>query len=563
MKAALRPYQLEGVTEIRAQFAAGARSVLYVLPTGGGKTYTYSYIAEHAGAKGNSVLILEHRKELIRQASLSLATLGVRHQIIAPPSKIAGVRSAHIERIGWPAIERDSHVAIASVQTLGRRMDWLAEFRPRLVIIDEAHHAVAGTWARIIEACPEARLLGVTATPVRTDGQGLGVQAGGVFQAMVLGPSMRELIEQGALVPPRVVAPPTQLDLSDVHTRGGDYDASELTVALDKPTITGDAVEHYRRLAAGKPAIVFCASIKHAEHVAEEFRRAGFRFYAIHGEMDDTERDRLIYGLADGSVQGLVSMDVISEGTDIPVAEVAILLRPTKSEGLFLQQVGRVLRPAPGKEYGLVIDHVGNTGRWIDGEFRRNHGLPADERDWSLDGRKKRKRAANDNEKAEPLAQCPKCYAAHDPAPKCPVCGFTYQTKMILPQQVDGELREVTDEDAGRARVEQRRQQGRAQSVEQMVSQLGYSRERAQHILAARDEKEKLRAELREMVGRWCAATGKAWQAVGFTPADVQRMKPKDLRKEIQRLQAEMWDPTIEQAFSPANDNGFIIRRSS
>lgn len=559
MKAALRPYQLDGVTEIRARFGGGAKSVLYVLPTGGGKTYTYSYIAEHAGAKGNSVLILEHRKELIRQASLSLATLDVRHQIIAPADKIAGVRRAHIERVGWPAIERGAHVAVASVQTLGRRMDWLAEFNPRLIIVDEAHHAVAGTWANIIQACPSARLLGVTATPVRTDGRGLG----DVFGSMVLGPSMRELIDQGALVPPRVVAPPTQLDLSDVRTRGGDYDADQLTQALDKPTITGDAVEHYRRLAAGKAAIVFCASIRHAEHVAEEFRSAGFRFECIHGGMDDADRDRLIYGLADGSVQGLVSVDVISEGTDIPVAEVAILLRPTQSEGLFLQQVGRVLRPAPGKAYGLIIDHVGNTGRWINGEFLRNHGLPDDDRAWSLAGRKRRKKSAADEEKAPPIRQCPHCYAVHDPAPKCPACGFVYQAKVILPGHVDGELREVTADDAGRARVDARRQQGRAQSVEQMVAQLGYSRDRAQHILEAREEKERLRSELMQLAERWSAATGRPVREAGASPGEVLAMKPKALRAKIEELRAALWDPSIEEAFAPANDNGFKVRSAS
>lgn len=557
MRAQLRPYQLEGVNGIRAQFAAGARSVLYVLPTGGGKTYTYSYIAEHAGARGNRVLILEHRKELIRQASLSLATLDVHHQIVAPADKIAAIRRAQVERVGWPLIERDAHVAIASVQTLGRRMEWLADFAPRLVIVDEAHHAVAGTWARIIEACPQACLLGVTATPVRHDGRGLG----DVFQRMVLGPSMRELIAQGALVPPRVVAPPTQLDLSAVHTRGGDYDAGELTTALDKPRITGDAVEHYRRLAAGKAAIVFCASIRHAEHVAEEFQRAGFRFHVIHGGMDDAERDRLIFGMAEGTVQGLVSVDVISEGTDIPVAEVAILLRPTQSEALFLQQVGRVLRPAEGKTYGLIIDHVGNTGRWVGGQFVRNHGLPDDERAWSLAGRRRRKRAEAEEEKAPPIRQCPQCYAVHDPAARCPECGHVYATAAgALPVTAEGELREVTADAAGAARIEQRRQQGRAQSVEQMVAQLGYSRDRAAHILAAREEKERLRSEVAQLAERWSRATGRPVREMGASPADVQRMKPKELRARIEALRAALWDPALEQAF--ANDNGFSVREA-
>lgn len=581
MKLKLRPYQERGRADLRGCYRAKKRAPLYVLPTGGGKTVTYAAVAEGAAALGKRVLILEHRKELIRQASLAVGGVGVAHQVIAPKEKVAAIRRAHVDRLGWPMIDPNAHVAVASVQTLAVRMDWLAEFNPDLIVVDEAHHAVAGTWARIIAACPRAKLLGVTATPCRTNGQGLG----DVFDEMVLGPTMRELIADGYLLPPRVVAPPTLVDLSSVHTAAGDHKTDELAAAMDKPTITGDAVEHYGRLAPGRPAIVFCANLAHAEHVAEEFRRAGWRFEVIHGGLEDNERDGLIFGLADGTYHGLVSVNVVSEGTDIPVAEVAILLRPTQSESLFLQQVGRVLRvvfadgfdldtldgrlaaiAASGKHYGLIIDHVGNCGRWVDGAFVRNHGLPHDDRDWSLQGRKRRKRAANDDEPVAPIQQCPECYAVHDPAPACPACGFTYKARPTpLPEKVDGELREVT-EDAAAATREARRAQASARTVEALVA-TGMSEGRAAHIVAARAEKERMQEQAKDLLRRWFEAAGRpqpaaraVHEAFGFYSTDVKRMKPKQLREAVERVTEALLRLQLGE---PANDNGFSIRSSA
>lgn len=540
MKIKLRPYQEQGVGQIREQFAQGTKSVLYVLPTGGGKTVTYAHIAEQAGLRGNRVLILEHRKELIRQASLAAGGLGVHHGIIAPDNKVAEIRRSHIERIGEPMIRNNTNVAVASVQTLGRRMPWLQQFDPALIIIDEAHHAVAGTWARIIDALPKARLLGVTATPCRTDGQGLG----DVFETMVEGPTMAELIAMGNLVPPKIFAPPLRADLGKVHHSKGDFRQDELADILDQPTITGDAVDHYRRLAPHRPAIVFCVNVRHAEHVAATFREAGFNFQVIHGGMDDGERDRLIYGLADGRVEGLVSVDVISEGTDIPVAEVAIMLRATESESLYLQQAGRVLRPADGKEYGIIIDHVGNVHR---------HGKPHDIREWTLKGRQKRKREKEAKDEEIKILQCPACYVVHDPAPKCPECGHVYEAKVFSPRQVDGTLQEITETEEERkareAKIAARRAQGQAQTVDQMVKNLGYSRGRAEKILEARKEKQRLQKELWDLCDQWKRKTGADTEgAFGFRQSGIRSMKPKALREGIQQVSEALF-------MGHANDN--------
>jgi superfamily II DNA or RNA helicase len=545
IKLALRPYQDEGLNGIRAQLRAKKKAVLFVLPTGGGKTVTYAAMSQGAALKGNRILILEHRKELIRQASLALGGLGVRHQVIAPADKIADIRRAHVAKLGWPMIEDAAHVAVASVQTLGRRMPWLEEYDPQIIVIDEAHHAVAGTWKRIIEACPKAILIGVTATPCRADGVGLI----DVFDALVLGPSMRELIQMGYLLPARVYSVPLSEDLSNVAHKGGDIDPAAAAAILDKPSITGNAVDHYRQLAPGRPAIAFCSSVKHAENVAAEFRAAGFRFEVVTGDMDDNDRDRRIMGLADGSLHGICTVDVVSEGTDIPVAEVAILLRPTESESLFLQQVGRVLRPvfadgfdllieesrheaiaASGKPWGLVLDHVGNVLR---------HGMPHADRNWTLEGRKRGSgKKKEDEEQSEKVLQCPKCYFTSDPRTVCgglkpdgTICTHVFEVQSRKVQEREGQLQEIVDDT-----IAPRIQTGKARDMAGLKA-MGISDGRAQHILEARAEKERLQNELRELLSQWSRTTGRGVRdGWGFAMADVRDMKPKALKENIEKV---------------------------
>ncbi len=358
----LRLYQVDAVEQLRDAYRRGARAPLLVLPTGGGKTVVFSHIAAAAVAKGRSVLVLVHRRELLRQASEKLTSAGVAHGIIAP---------------GHAAT--DHPVQVASVQTLARRLDQMRQAPPQLVIIDEAHHAVAGQWRAILDAFPEAHILGVTATPIRSDGAGLGVRAGGVFDALVSGPSIADLIDQRHLVRPRIFAPaPGEApDLSGIRTRGGDYEVAQLAEAMSAPQVVGCAVEHYRRHAAGLPTVLFAASVHHAEAVAEAFRAAGIRAVAASGTTPPAERDAAIKGLATGAVEVLCSCDLISEGLDVPAIGAVMLLRPTQSLALYLQQVGRGLRPADGKSELIVLDHAGNS---------LVHGLPQMPQRWSLEG---------------------------------------------------------------------------------------------------------------------------------------------------------------------------------
>lgn len=436
----LRPYQERIIAEVRQAIASGCRAPLVVSPTGSGKTVMFSHIADGAGRKQKRVWILVHRAELVDQTSRTMREIGIPHGVIAA---------------GWP-IDPLPHVQVVSVQTVVRRTGGLIP--PDVIIVDECHHAAAGTWGKILNAFPQAIRLGFTATPERLDGRGLS----NAFDALIRGPEVAWLIEQGFLTQPKYFAPPNQLNLEGLQVRGGDYARDELAKEMDKPTITGDAVGHYQRICPGVPAVAFCASVAHAEHVAQAFAAAGYRAATLDGTLDRVERRRRVRALANGELQVITSCEIISEGFDIPLVTAAILLRPTKSLGMHLQQVGRVLRIAPGKERAIILDHVGNCLR---------HGLAEEEREWSLEGRPKKKRKSGDEE-SPPVRQCPECYACHVPAPICPECGHLYEAKKREIEQQDGELVELN---AAWMAKQRRQEQGQAQSYGDLVK-LGIAR---------------------------------------------------------------------------------------
>lgn len=448
------------------QFRQGRRAPLFVLGTGGGKTVVFSYIAHGAAARGNRVCILVHRQELVRQTSRSLTEMGVPHGVISPRATPNYAQA----------------VQVASVQTLARRIGNVPA--PSLIVVDEAHHAVAGQWSQVLQAWPAARVLGVTATPERLDGRGLGQEFGGPFDCMVQGPPVADLIARGYLSRPVYYAPPWQLDLSGVHTRMGDFAKGEAAERVDRPVITGDAVEHYRRICPGEPAIAFCASVKHAEHVAESFRAAGVASASLDGSLSDNERAQRILDLGNRRISVLTSCEIVSEGFDLPVVTAAILLRPTQSLSLHLQQVGRVLRIHPGKTCSYILDHVGNCVRL---------GIAEEPRDWSLEGRTRGKRgpnAASDN--GPEIKQCSRCYCIHVPAPACPECGFTYELAARELEQVDGELKQVDADELQarrRAKWERRREMANCETLEELQAygaSKGYKPGWAFHVMAQR-----------------------------------------------------------------------------
>jgi superfamily II DNA or RNA helicase len=415
-----------------------------VLPTGGGKTFIFSYIAHQASIKGNRVCILVHRQELLDQASSSLRRMGVLHGLIS-----AG-RSMDLSHA----------VQVASVGTVARRLHMLPRDFFQLLVIDEAHHSNAGTWAKTVQHFHNAKLLGVTATPVRGDGRGLGEY----YQAMVLGPSAAWLTSNGFLAPAKVYAPPG-FDSAGLRKRMGDFDMKQAAERVQM----GDCLTHYRQHLSGQTAIAFCCSVVHAEAVARLYQSAGIAASSIDGRMDSARRRQLLSDLGTGKLKVLTSCSLIGEGVDVPSVGGCILLRPTQSVALHLQMIGRCLRPQDGKT-AVVLDHVGNT-------LRLGHHL--EDREWALDGVRKRDRDA-----APSVKVCPQCFATSvSTAQVCRDCGhvFAPQEQREL-KVVDGELQEL----AVRAK---RREQGNARdldSLRELAKQRGYKRGWAERVYQAR-----------------------------------------------------------------------------
>lgn len=407
----LRPYQETGIEEVRQLIREGKRRIIYVLPTGGGKSVFVSAIAKGVREKQKRGMMMAHRQELIDQLGNALSDFNVYHAVLS---------AEHRRDYQHRAMKHD--MLLGSVQTIARRTHKINA--PDFIFVDECHHAIrGGLYARIIEAYPNAIVLGLTASPARTDGRGLGE----MFDGMVVGPSVEELTAMGYLVPAEVWGTPIIPDLSGVKTRAGDYAADQLADAMDKPRLTGDAVSHYRKIADGKAAVAFCCSVKHAHSVAAQFCEAGYRFVAVDGEMDKRERRQAIDDLRTGKIHGITSAEVISEGVDVPRIEAVILLRPTQSLIVAIQQIGRGLRPYPGKDKCIVLDHAGVVAR---------HGLPDEPREWSLEGVQGRKKG----DKPPAVRTCPECFAAYRPQPQCPQCGFVHKVEGRKVEQVEGEL---------------------------------------------------------------------------------------------------------------------------
>jgi len=400
MSVTLRLYQEDGVQGIRNSLKKNKR-VLYVLPTGGGKTETFIYIAETAMAKGKTVFFLVHKKNLVRQISERCKKYNLRHGIIA---------GGYSKQYYLPA-------QICSVQTLKNRLADVPV--PDLIIVDEAHHSNAGTWKTILDHYSEVYTLGVTATPIRTDGQGLG----DIFQDMILGPTPAELVKMGNLVMPDYYTFKNLKGLENVKLdKHGEYNKNELDKLIEQSGLVGDAVKEYTKLAPSEPAIYSCISIAESKKLADKFREAGYTSEAVHGELKDEDIERIFKGLADRSINVVTFCDLISEGTDIPAVAVVGLCRPTMSMALYLQIVGRGLRPCEGKEKCIILDHVGNIGR---------HKHPLMPRDWSLEGiKKKRKKKKQEEEKYDEYYFCESCYFVYEKSEECcPKCGLVNEKK--------------------------------------------------------------------------------------------------------------------------------------
>lgn len=361
----LRDYQVAALDACRREYARGKRWPLLVLPTGAGKTATAVDACVRAAKKGERVLWTAPRRELVTQAAETIRRAGID----------PGVILADHER-GDTA----SPIQVAGLQTLlaKPRDTWPdASF----VVSDEAHHVVSDEWSQIAKGYPTARGIGLTATPERGDGRSLG----DAFDALVVGATIAELTARGFLVPCDVVAPARKL-------RG----------------LATDPAAAVLKHAEGRPTVVFCTNVKHARDVADELHREGITAACVDGQMPNDRREEALARFAAGGLQVLTNVSVLTEGWDAPIAAVAVLARGCSSASLYLQIVGRILRPAPGKTRALLVDLTGCV---------HTHGLPDEEREYSLEG------TAIRRGKRTPITQCLACGAVFRPRRTCPACG--------------------------------------------------------------------------------------------------------------------------------------------
>lgn len=459
MSLVLRPYQDELIVGARQHFRAGRKRVLLQLSTGGGKTAICARMLHNAASRGKRVWFLCHRRELVSQISRAMTLEGVQHGLVTADAKM---------NLAAPA-------QVCSIPTLAKRLERLPP--PDLIAWDECHHIAAGSWKAIMEHYGEAYHIGLSATPVRLDGAGLA----NYFDAMVCGPSVKWLIQQGFLSKYKLYAPET-IDRDSLRKRAGEYvtaDAERATQA-----IVGNAVSHYRKHIDGARAILFAVSVQKSQELARLFVEAGIPALHIDGKTDDDLRDAMMADFAAGKVKVICNVNLFSEGFDCPALDAVIDIAPTMSMAMYRQRVGRMLRPFPGKEFGVYLDCVGNRGI---------HGRPDDDIEWELTtGAAKKKK----NEEP-PNRTCPYCWAStRGGRPKCRVCKRPFPVSPREIAEIDGELTEV--DLAARAEAEEQRhrhmEQGMTRDLEALIA-LGRMRGMknpegwAKHVFEARQKK--------------------------------------------------------------------------
>lgn len=404
----LRPYQEETVTGIREKLLLKHdRSVLAQAPTGTGKTAIFSEILSRLSSNNKRAWVIVPRKELVNQSSESLTKWKTPHGIIAPGYYESGAYNIHV----------------VSKDTLIRRYEKIKYF-PDFIFFDEGH-LFLDRQIEIAGRYNQAQIIGFTATPERLDGRGLSTASGGIYDSMIESYSIPWFTEHDYLVPLWYCKPPPIRGIEKLHKRGIDVDANEFENLLESYDIYGDVIEQYRKHGHNRPALVFCRNVKSAYTTAEKFRQAGYNFYCIEGNMSHKERRTLLKALELGKIHGLTNCEIATYGLDIPRVEVGICLRPTFSRALYMQMIGRIIRPWECNEYqkthAIFIDHVNNV---LEHSETGYPGLPLHHIphiEWNFNGVKKRKRSSIDEDEAA-MKYCTVCNIYFDGL-ICPNCG--------------------------------------------------------------------------------------------------------------------------------------------
>lgn len=434
----LRSYQDDVIRKIRVAIREGDRNVLAVAPTGSGKTVMASFIAKSVVERGHSCWFVCHRDFLVTQTAKTFMANDLDMGVIA-----AGYKATY-----------EKPLQVCMIDTLKNRLSKLT--RPNVIMWDEAHHVKAPGWERVHAWANDAVHIGWTATPQRLDGKGLRPP----FEAMVLGPTTLDLINNGALSD-YVAYAPSKPNLRGVHTLAGDYNQREMAEAVERSTIVGDIIGEYTKLANGLRAVYFCPSIKYSKALAEAFSAAGVPARHVDGETPTSERAAAAIAFAQGQLSVLTNVALFGEGYDLAAQagqdvtiEAVGLVRPTQSLALHRQQIGRCLRPKDRK--AVIIDHAGNLER---------HGLPCADIDWSLDGKAKVTEASK-------IKICPHCTAANKiHAVVCSDCGNPFvRRERRGPDIVEGQLEEVDKEIARQLTLQRRAEVARCQTHQDYIA---------------------------------------------------------------------------------------------
>lgn len=396
----LYPYQQELVKKIREAYLQGYKAPCVVSPCGSGKSIVIAEIAKMTAEKGNRVLFLVHRKELVDQ--------------IKGTFKKAGI-DPYLSQVGM-------------VQTISRRLGKIKT--PGLIITDENHHALANTYRKIYDFYEDVPRLGFTATPIRLNGAGLK----DVNDLLIMGPEVAWLVDNNYLSPYKYYAPPT-VDLSGLKKARGEFTNKSIDASMHKKVIYGDVIGHYKRLADGEQAICYCHSVDASKRAAMAFNDADIPAMHLDANTPKAERDKIIQDFRDKKTLILCNVDLIGEGFDVPDCSTVIMLRPTMSLSLYIQQSMRGMRYRPGK-VSKIIDHVGNVER---------HGFPDMKRAWSLEGRPKKSKSYERDESIPRI--CMNCFAAVDRKYKiCPICGEPFKVEPKKITVTSGELKEIKND---------------------------------------------------------------------------------------------------------------------
>ncbi len=401
----LRDYQEKAVADIETAWLDHRRVCLQI-PTGGGKTV----IAAELAARHATSMMIVHRQELMAQTIEKYNVAGIDCGVIAAGHPFNPVKKHYV----------------AMVQTLAKRMKQYPKWDPELLIVDECHLSLAATYDKVFEHYPNAKVLGLTATPTRLDGKGLGNK----YDVIITGPSITSLIEKEHLADYMIYGPPEQMDLSNVHTLGGDYKLNELNQEAGKATYTANAVEQYKKHLLGKRAIVFAVTIEHGKQVTEAFNNGPIAASMLDGTSSDDERATIMAQFKKGEILVLVNVQLFVEGLDCPDCAGIILLRPTKSLTRYLQSVGRGMRPKSDKGKLIILDHAGNYA---------HHGLPDREREYTLES----KQSKGSSERGMGVKCCPECFRVIKGTDRECSCGYSFVPKGVEVIEADGQLVEV------------------------------------------------------------------------------------------------------------------------